>query len=727
MSSPVEDTLVNALDELAQAAILLDVENVGGFRALAKKVEAFAELVEQKGKTEPARLMRAVCKRMNAVKKNDVEKRIEVIGGLGQAISIIQRVMEDPERKDAGQKSEGTPDQPGIRAAKKAIAPDAKTSGDENPLSARPDSRAGRGIIDDGLLKMFTDEALEHLDSVEANLLKLETSPQDQESLNAVFRAFHTIKGNTAMLKLEEMESLSHVTEELLDKARKQGRGLEGESLDVTFEVVDALRTLLLQLRDSLEQGTGIPQFGGVTGGLRQKLQNITTFGTSENGGAKASETIGQEKDGLGQNKGGRRKGETIRVDATRFDHLLDTIGELVIAESMVSHSAEFRNTQSRGVSSHMSRLDKITRELQDIATSLRVVPVRAVFQKMARLVRDQAKKSGKKLEFQITGEDTEVDKSIVEVISDPLIHLLRNAVDHGLEDNSEERKKAGKSETALIQLRAYHREGHIYVEVEDDGKGLNRELIVKKAIKSKIIRSSDRLDDRQVNDLIFEPGFSTAETVTETSGRGVGLDVVRRDIESLGGHIVVQTKAGKGTLFSLRLPLTLAIIDGIVIRVGRDQYILPTGAILRSVRPTPGSVSGVLNKGEVFSAEAGLVPMFRLHRLFNAQDAEKDPVKAIIVLVESGARRAGFLIDELLGKQQVVIKSLGDVVRGIRGISGSAIMPDGRVGLILDVDGLIDLAHQDQHQNSEDATWHPKEEEHRKDNTLLATGGGSR
>jgi two-component system chemotaxis sensor kinase CheA len=383
---------------------------------------------------------------------------------------------------------------------------------------------------------------------------------------------------------------------------------------------------------------------------------------------------------------------EIVKIDAERLDRLLDTIGELVIAESMVSQSAELRQAASPDLVRQLGLLDKITRELQGTGMSLRMVPIRATFQKMARLVRDLARKFGKQVDFVTVGEDTELDKNVVDRIGDPLVHMVRNAIDHGLEATADLRRQAGKPEAGRIELRAFHKGGNIYIEIADDGRGLDRQAILAKAIDRGLVAPTAELSDQQVYNLVFEAGLSTAKVVTDVSGRGVGMDVVRRNIEHLRGQCEIQSTPGKGTTFSIRLPLTLAIIDGMVIRVGQQRYIIPTLSVVRAVRPVAEDISTVLGRSEMLSLQGKLIPLFRLGRLFDIPDAEADLTKSIVVIAESEGRQIGLVTDMLLGQQQIVIKSLGESMQGIAGIAGGAVMPDGQVGLILDVSGLAKL-----------------------------------
>ncbi|MCB1183556.1 chemotaxis protein CheA, partial [bacterium] len=386
---------------------------------------------------------------------------------------------------------------------------------------------------------------------------------------------------------------------------------------------------------------------------------------------------------------------EAMRVDAERLDHLIETIGELVIAESMVSQSPELKGSaMSVKLAKDLDHLDKICRELQEIGMSLRMVPVRPVFQKMARLVRDLSKKQNRVVDFIMTGEDTELDKNVVDKIGDPLVHMVRNSVDHGIEADPADRVRAGKSERGRVELRAFHKGGNICIEIEDDGRGLNRKAIRDKAVSRGLLREGEQISDRDLFMMIFEPGFSTAKEVTDISGRGVGMDVVRRNIEELRGTVDIASEEGAGSTFSIKLPLTLAIIEGMVIMVGTEHYIIPTLSVVRLVRPRKEDLSYIFDKGEMIAFEGSHLPLFRLSRLFEVAEAAAEPHEAMVVVVEDEGKRIGLMADQLLGQQSIVIKSLGEKLQGTEGVAGGAIMSDGNVALILDIAGLVRVAH---------------------------------
>ena len=333
-------------------------------------------------------------------------------------------------------------------------------------------------------------------------------------------------------------------------------------------------------------------------------------------------------------------------------------------------------------------------RQIQEMAMSLRMVSVKATFQKMARLARDLSKKFNRDVDFVTEGEDTELDKSVVENIGDPLIHMIRNAIDHGVE-SAEERARAEKSSKATIKLKAYHRAGSIFIEVSDDGRGLDRTAIFQKAVSKNLCKADARLTDEEIFRFIFLPGFSTSKVVTDVSGRGVGMDVVRRNIEALRGSCEIHSVHGKGTTFTIRFPLTLAIVDGMIIRAGVENYIVPTLAIIESLRPSADQIDTVMGEGAIIKVRGELIPLVHLASVFSNNGGEKvDFLSGVIMIVEDMlGKKIGLHLDEIVGQQQVVIKSLGDSMGDVPGVTGAAIMSDGNVSLILDIGGIVKIA----------------------------------
>ncbi|HLU62743.1 MAG TPA: chemotaxis protein CheA [Gammaproteobacteria bacterium] len=379
----------------------------------------------------------------------------------------------------------------------------------------------------------------------------------------------------------------------------------------------------------------------------------------------------------------------SIRVNIEKVDQLINLVGELVITQAMLNQFGGVDGGEK--LRAGLVQLERNTRELQESVMQIRMLPISFLFSRYPRMVRDLASKLHKKIELKVSGDQTELDKTVLEKLGDPLVHLVRNSIDHGIE-MPEQRLAAGKPETGTVHLNAFHRGGSIVVEISDDGRGLDRERILKKARDRGLIGPNESPPDEQVFDLIFAPGFSTAEQATDVSGRGVGMDVVRRNIRELGGHVELRSKQGAGTTITITLPLTLAIMDGQSLRVGGEQYILPLTAIIESVQVTRETVRTVAGRGEVVSFRGEYLPVIRLHEVLGSEGGASE--QQLVVIVEGDNRRAGLVVDELLGQQQVVIKSLEANFRRVAGLSGATILGDGAVALILDVPGLIRLAN---------------------------------
>ncbi len=385
----------------------------------------------------------------------------------------------------------------------------------------------------------------------------------------------------------------------------------------------------------------------------------------------------------------------SIRVGIDKVDDVINLVGELVITQSMLSTLGEnFDIHKIQNLLDGLSQLERNTRELQENVMRMRMLPISFSFSRFPRMVHDVSQKLGKKIELKMLGEQTELDKTVIEKIGDPLIHLVRNGLDHGIE-MPEERIAAGKPETGTLTLNAYHKGGNIMIEVQEDGRGLNIEKIRAKAIEKGLISEDAELTEDQINDLIFMPGFSTADVVSDVSGRGVGMDVVRRNIHSLGGSVEVKSKLGEGSKFTVRLPLTLAILDGQTIAVGDENYIVPLVSIVESIQIKPEMVHYVAGKGEVFKLRDEYVPIIRMYEIFGANSTATQLENGLLVVVEAEGKRIALFVDDLQGQQQVVIKSLEVNYKKVEGISGATILGDGSVALILDVPGLIRLANQ--------------------------------
>jgi len=385
-------------------------------------------------------------------------------------------------------------------------------------------------------------------------------------------------------------------------------------------------------------------------------------------------------------------EGSSIRVGIDKVDALINMMGELVITQSMLSDIGEkFELSQLGRLRDGLVQLERATRELQESVMRIRMLPIASVFNRFPRLVHDLERKLDKRVRLELHGEHTELDKTVLEKIGDPLVHLVRNAIDHGLESPAQ-RKAAGKPETGTLKLNAYHEGGNIVVQISDDGAGLNHAAIVAKAQQRGLVAAGQELSDAEVAELIFQPGFSTAAQATDLSGRGVGMDVVRRNVRDLGGSVGVRSASGKGSTFTITLPLTLAIIDGLVTAVGSERYIVPLTSIVESLRLRADAVRHIAGGGEVFHFRDEYLPIMRLHRAFACSDAVTDIERGIVVVIEEDGRRVGLLVDDLLGQQQAVVKSLEAHYRRVQGISGATILSDGSVALIVDVGGVVRL-----------------------------------
>lgn len=392
----------------------------------------------------------------------------------------------------------------------------------------------------------------------------------------------------------------------------------------------------------------------------------------------------------------------SIRVSIEKVDSLINMVGELVITQAMLSQYGEGEFTENRRMLmlEGLAQLATNTRELQESVMQIRMLPISFVFSRFPRLVRDISQKLGKQVELKLMGETTELDKTVMEKISDPIVHLIRNSLDHGLE-TPKERLASGKTECGTVTLNAFHRGGNIIIEIIDDGKGIDPRVIRDKALQKGLITETDELSDQELIDLVFLPGFSTKAEVSDLSGRGVGMDVVKRNIQELSGTVEVDSKIGRGSTFTIRLPLTLAILDGQLVTIGNNTYIIPLVNIIESIQMTPKQLNNVGGDLELFRQRDEYIPILRLHNIFNHKNSIESLTQGILVIVESDNGHVGLLVDDLLAQQQVVIKSLEANYQRVEGISGATILGDGTISLIIDITGVISLAGlKKQHRN---------------------------
>lgn len=626
--------------------------------------------------------------------------------------------------------------------------------------------------LDTALLLDFINECNEQIEEAESALLDLETSPDDDELINKVFRSFHTIKGTSAFMGLTPMSEFAHAVETLLDMVREDHIGYDSACADITLTSIDIIKSFLEESEhlqgggllampddyswmkdvltrvseygkkpeealdevkgattaptdttardstladtvqtepesgsvDSVRSTGDVGQSGEKTAASRtpagdgagavssrnpdgQKEQNDRDEENVQNRQAARSDQNGQKAAATGGSPPKRSDSEaSVRVNVERLDRVIDMVGELVIAHSVVAQSALI--SADPDLSRKVSHSTKILRELQDTSLTLRMVPLKATFQKMNRLVRDLAKKSGKTVSYATEGEDTEIDRNMVDIINEPLVHLLRNALDHGIED-VQTREQKGKPGIAKIWLRAFQAGGKVIIEIEDDGKGLDKDKILAKAVSKGLVEANRKLTESEIYKLIFLPGFSTADKVSDLSGRGVGMDVVRKSIDQLQGKVDVSSKPDKGTKISLELPFTLAITDGMLVRIGSQQFIVPTINIDMTFRAKEEELFTILGDSEQVRFRGNAIPVIRLHRLFGVRDAIENIEEATLLVVNNNKKKYALLVDEVVGQQQLVGKSIDMPVK-MRNISGGAILGDGRVGLILDTVALL-------------------------------------
>ena len=581
---------------------------------------------------------------------------------------------------------------------------------------------------DQEMVSLFCSSAQDLLQDIEQGVLVLEENPNESTTIDTVFRAFHTFKGNAGVMNFVVLQRLTHELESLLDAARRGTFQLGRESIDLILQGADILKRYVTELSSQLSgvevgrkislpipslvrrahrmltTGSGpvpakssapvvqnrapasveIPAISSTT------VQPIPTPVFAATQPVASPEPPAKQVAPTKQAPASSAVG-IVRVDTLKLDGLIDLVGELVIAQSMVVQNPDLKNITSEHLSRSLGQLRGITSDLQRTAMSLRMVPIRNTFQKMARLVRDLAAQQGKEIQLVLEGEDTELDRNIVEELSDPLIHMIRNSADHGIEA-TDRRIADGKPRAGTITLRAFHQGGFIVIQIQDDGKGLVPDRILAKAVERGLVKPDNSLDEQEIFELIFAPGFSTAEQITDVSGRGVGMDVVRRNIEKMRGKIEIQSVAGAGTTFTLFVPLTLAIIEGLLVGVGDQRYIIPTLSVRESFRPLPGMVTTVHGRGEMVHVRGRLTPMLRLGDHLHTPVNAVDPTQGIVVVVEAGQDSRCLLVDELIGKQEVVIKSLGEMFHNQTAFAGAAILGDGRVGLILDIHALVKL-----------------------------------
>ncbi|HCG0887661.1 TPA: chemotaxis protein CheA [Pseudomonas aeruginosa] len=552
-------------------------------------------------------------------------------------------------------------------------------------------------------LQVFFEETEEHLATLELLLIGLDLDRPDSETLHGIFRAAHSIKGSSGMFGFDDITAVTHELETLLDRIRCGQMHLRPDMISSFLEARDVLQRLLDAHRSG-RPDPGVPLLETVErlrGWLRAPEQEAAEEGFGLFDGAPGSpaapsapaQAVAATARGAVAPMRGDGESGSIRVSVEKIDSLINLVGELVITQAMLGQLGEQLDPSRHERLQHaLAQLEHNTRDLQESVMSIRMLPINFIFSRFPRLVRDTATRLGKQVELHLHGEHTELDKSVIEKLSDPLTHIVRNSIDHGIETPAE-RLAAGKPASGTVKLAASHQGGSVVVEVSDDGRGLSRPRILAKA-RERNLPVHDGMSDAEVWQLVFMPGFSTAETVTELSGRGVGMDVVKRNIGAMGGRIDIDSAPGMGTRIGIRLPLTLAILDGLIVAVEAVNYVIPLTYIVESLQARSDDVRGLGGEDNAMIRVRGeYLPLFSLHELLRIGGEAPAPEQGIVVILESEGRSFALQVDELVGQQQVVIKSLEQNFRRVEGIAGATIMGDGSVALILDVDALPRLA----------------------------------
>lgn len=527
------------------------------------------------------------------------------------------------------------------------------------------------------LRRLFLDESEEALNRMEIALLKLESAPQDSEALADVFRVVHTLKGDAGTVGYSAPAAFAHRFEDLLDLLREGKARVTQEIVTLLLRGADALRESIKRAAAGYDEP--IPGQSALLEELANTLSPDSDDGNQEPGGW---EEVQPYRSGPVDD----HRNTTLRVDLERLDELLTLVGEIAVSRGRLIRQLEQPETQLPTVLDEELESARLYRDLQELVMKLRMVPVGPTFHQFARLVRDQAGALGKQGHLVVEGGNVELDSSVLQALRDPLTHMIRNAIDHGIE-SSEVRRHAGKPETGSITLRARHVAGSIVIDVEDDGAGIDRTRTLEQARVRGHFASGDEPDERDLHQVLFEPGFSTAAKVTGLSGRGVGMDVVRESIEALRGTIDITSRPGEGTCFSIRIPLTLAIIDGLVVRIVDQTYIVPLESVVESL-DLPDSGYDESSAQGLVELRGRTIPFVRLRSLFEVHDrpAERENV----VVVRTDDREAGLVVDEVSGRSQIVIKPLAKLLQRLPGISGSAVLGNGEVAMILDVPKLL-------------------------------------
>ncbi len=702
----------DSYEQLARAEKFLselekNLENRSLFDKAAIAFKEFQETCKSTGYDNLVGLSVNVLEILTALNQGTIEKNASQIPFLKHIVEIFRTTVKNI--SEQGKKEISNIDQ--LTAVLGDMAKGKMAPNPEDLLPSNAD--ASEGDITPEMILKFVQECAELIDEVETSLLNLEKTPESTQDREQAFRSIHSFKGNCGLYGFAHLEQLSHLIENVLEE-------INNDRLDPDDMIVPVMLTAVDSLRKAVEDiSEGGPGEIGSLAVLSDLMDDIIPSLSTEKKDISARPEIEQpealsllrkdmpvpkqaeavstptEKSKKPEIRAKSRSTarQDIRVNLGKLDNLVNLVGELVIAESMITKSPDLKGLELEMFERSCSHLSKIVQDLQDIALSLRMIPISGIFRKMVRLVHDLAIKCNKKINLKMTGEDTEIDKTVSELLADPLVHIIRNCIDHGIE-SPDERNAKGKDPVGEIFLEAKYEGNEIWLVIRDDGKGLDREKILAKGIERGLVREDEeKMNDQDVYNLIFQPGFSTAENVTDLSGRGVGMDVVRKNMEKINGEVEIESKPGVGSKITIRIPLTLAIIDGMLVRVGCALYTIPLLGITESIQVEPNIVTVTMSGDELIRFRGKLVPVVRLHKLHHIMSENTDLDKALIVIVEHQGEMIGIMIDEIVSDHQAVIKSLSNYIGNIKGVSGCTILGDGEISLIVDVGGIIKRA----------------------------------
>ena len=655
---------------------------------------------------------------LNKIRKGETSLSTDIIDPLLSGLDVLKQITEclvrdedisdidisvvnilEEAYKKMGEASNNK-DESEVSAKEEKSAIDAKAA----KLAAEADQEQDEFEVDmfgeemEELVDSFTIETEEILETVDQDLIELEHNPDDEETLNSIFRGLHTIKGTSSFLGLDLITKLSHNAEDILNDLRKKVLTVNSEIMDVLLDAVDFLKVLMddvrnkeLVDRDIVPLVTQLMAFRGDSSPDNQ---------SNENKGVSKSTEQKKNKDIVKKNSSKSVVDATIRVDVERLDSLMNLVSELVLRRNSLMQITNKLDKEAEDseymeeLTSTAGHISYLTTELQFSVMQTRMLPIGKVFNKFSRIVRDLSRDFNKKIELTIEGAETELDKSLIEEINDPLVHLIRNAVDHGIE-TPEKRIAAGKDEVGKVKLYATQEGNNIIIGIEDDGNGLDANKLKAAAVKKGVITKAEaeRMTEKEAFNIIFAPGFSTAEKVTNVSGRGVGMDVVKTNIAKLNGMIDIQSVLGEGTKIVIKLPLTLAIIQGLLVEVNEEVYVIPLSAVLETSRVNVEDIS-YMNQREAIRLRDSILPLVRLDALFGIPKINNEEESFVyVVVVGMAEHKLGLVVSKMLGQEEVVIKSLGEELGQTPGVSGATIMGDGRVRMILEIRDLFDLA----------------------------------